>query len=792
MVVNVLICLIILTSQCVHSKVININNDDGTNSTECCVNGMCVCSSLYTALVNIASNTIINVTSKSVAMNNATTMGSGRLANITITGSNVTIMCNNSGSLYCESCNNVTIEGITWDSCGNPNRANIAGVTFNGTSNISLVNCTFQHSQTTAVSLSEVSNYIFIQHCKFLSNMLMQYKVNYRTLDITRSARYSSKYNSSVTIEISKSYFYNNGYHQNLTGIVSQPSLSIDFEDNSTIRCNITLEKIEFMSNRNAINFNFPVLELVNVQLHEILIVNNSCSNGKIKGCIRFVSECESCKVVLSSSNFSGNYGSILDIFIVGNKASFTINNSSFTDGKPASIGLGDDVDGAITISSYGGNTEINMHKVNFTSNQYSVNNLLSFSVTGNQENGCTIFVTECEFRSNILLGSGKILLIDIIVFDDTDVDDVKVQIENTNFDHNIAGSSVVYVTLEGNGDNIDVNLSTVSFANNIASSLHVSACDICLYGFVQFKNNTAESGGAMYLSQGSTVTIGDEATVHFIANIATLNGGAIYVDSQCDGDCTFDIESSNYSAVFTNNSATIVGNSLYFNIPRSCPVITNISDSVSILYMPCQFNYSQPVSGKMMHNISCDQNYTLFNGTGAPIVTSPHELRLYFPYNEGYDVSSTSKRNNAYFIKDNILGHQVKFTGAVFDYFGKLAEPTLFNIQLQCSNTSDCSNYTLIGGDHNHILTHSIDNITIPEVSFQGNRIGNAKHINLTLTLSSMSYSFEKVSTTLVVQLIPCHYRPGYMYSDSFNRCVCYNHTVKCENDFVEIERGY
>ena len=67
---------------------------------------------------------------------------SGKLTNITITGSNVTIICSNSGSVYCESCDHVMIdhEGIIWDRprCSNPrpNGTNIAGVTFNGTSNI--------------------------------------------------------------------------------------------------------------------------------------------------------------------------------------------------------------------------------------------------------------------------------------------------------------------------------------------------------------------------------------------------------------------------------------------------------------------------------------------------------------------------------------------------------------------------------------------------------------------------------------------------------------------------------
>ena len=173
-VVSALICLILFTSQHVHSKVINVNSNNGNDSTECCVHGECACSSLSTALLNIDNDTIINITPHVIALNSTIMMGSGRLTNITITGSNVTIMCNYSGSVYCELCDDIIIEGITWDRCGDPTGTNIAGVTFNCTSKISLVNCTFQHSQLPAVSLLEVSGNILIQSCKFLSNIHSQ------------------------------------------------------------------------------------------------------------------------------------------------------------------------------------------------------------------------------------------------------------------------------------------------------------------------------------------------------------------------------------------------------------------------------------------------------------------------------------------------------------------------------------------------------------------------------------------------------------------------------------------
>ena len=87
-----LIYLSVLTSQCicVYSKVIIVNSNNGNDNTECCVHGECACSSLSTAFHNIVSNTVITITSQSVALNDATTMGTGKLTNITITGSNVT------------------------------------------------------------------------------------------------------------------------------------------------------------------------------------------------------------------------------------------------------------------------------------------------------------------------------------------------------------------------------------------------------------------------------------------------------------------------------------------------------------------------------------------------------------------------------------------------------------------------------------------------------------------------------------------------------------------------------
>ena len=623
MIIGTLVCWIILTNHClcVHSKVIIVNSNNGNDSTECCVNGTCTCSSLSTALLNIDNNTIINITSESVALNNTTTMGSGKLTNITITGSNVTVMCNNSGSVYCESCDDVMIEGITWDRCGDPNGTNIAGVTFNGISNISLINCTFQLSQLLAVSLLLVSN------------------------------------------------------------------------------------------------------------------------NNVIQGC----------------------------------------NNR--------------------------GETSINMFMVNFISNQYTGLVGGALTVILPYENGANhcILLTRCNFVSNRSPSYGAALYIDTRNGNDN------IQIVNTSFDQN-EGASVVY--LQGFlhslvppaplniNYNQAVKIDTSNFTNNIGSALYLSSCNATFSGNLLFRNNTAESGGAMYVEQKTTVTIDDNATVQFINNTAKIHGGAIYVDLMCS--LTFGgmyqiintFQGGAKNSKFINNSARIADNSLYFNVPRpivvhkmskQCSIHTNISDSHSILHVPCNFTYFKNVNGNMIDINPCDLDYTLLNGTGAPIVTSPHELRLYFPFNDGYNISSTSDRN-IYFVRNHILGRPVKFTGAVFDYFGKPTDPTQFNIQLQCSQNSECSAYALMSDNHNYIF---IDNSTILNVNFKGERI-DTTCMNLTVALVSLLYSLNHMNATLVVELVPCIDHPGYTYSEESQTCVCYHHNVKCNDDRNEIKRGY
>ena len=309
--------------QLVHSKVITINITSGNSSLECCTEERCMCASLCIALQHIDSNTTINITSSPVMLEESVKLGSGNLTNITITGSNVTIMCNNSGSVYCELCDDVKIEGITWDRCGDPNGTNIAGVTFNGTSNISLINCTFQHSMhITAVRFLQVSGTASINNCNFLSNSC-EGLLNNSTI---------------VYFSISDSYFYDNGFYCVVDTLALHVYNDGSYSSYPSIWYNINITKTIFLSNMDAATF-YMINSSSSIYLEELVFNNNgnAISTSRYGTSIIELLYGSNNTVSLVNSLFSDNIGAPLSWNVAKeNKAEIMIVNSTFTNNQQA------------------------------------------------------------------------------------------------------------------------------------------------------------------------------------------------------------------------------------------------------------------------------------------------------------------------------------------------------------------------------------------------------------------------------------------------------------------------
>ena len=183
-------------------------------------------------------------------------------------------------------CDNVLIEGITWDRCGDP-EAVIAGLKINKTSNISLVNCTFQNSQTQAVVLQNVLGYVIVENCNFLSN-------KHSPLSVDGGTGYT------MDFIISNTTISGNQVSYSIVDIVS-----------SGIQCSLILKNVQIYNN----TVNKVFLDRISGVFSSKLL----CNVTKI--------DMDEVSVDFNSNGYDeGNV-----VYIVTNAANISINDSMFT-----------------------------------------------------------------------------------------------------------------------------------------------------------------------------------------------------------------------------------------------------------------------------------------------------------------------------------------------------------------------------------------------------------------------------------------------------------------------------
>ena len=132
--------------------------------------GNCSCNSLDYALANLTGNVLINITTDVTL---SSLVKPSNLKSVSIVGhNNPTVNCTNIGGIHFISCHNCIIQGITWHGCGSENVDTNAepGLKLSYSSNITIQNCSFQHSIGQAVVLSEVTGDVNINHCQLVYN----------------------------------------------------------------------------------------------------------------------------------------------------------------------------------------------------------------------------------------------------------------------------------------------------------------------------------------------------------------------------------------------------------------------------------------------------------------------------------------------------------------------------------------------------------------------------------------------------------------------------------------------
>ena len=483
----------------------------GRNS--CCIYGNCSCQSLYSALANLTSNVLINIKTD---VELSSIIQRVNLANVTITGyNNPTVNCNNSGGLHFISCNNCTIEGITWKRCGG---SNISGdekiyaiMQLSNSSNITIQNCSFQHSAGQAVLLSGVAGDVNINYCSFLHNK--QYEGHGTAIHYSPNNKLIV---SSLNIIVSNCNF---SYNERAKSIVY-------FGQPSTKYCDLfNLSNSNFFHNKGV-----PIY-LSNQDLH-------------INGNVKF------------HTNIAENGGGIF----VGDQSNVIFHKSSTVEFKNNTAQTNG---GAIFLTNH---SSI-LFKGYSTSYQcYELYNISDDQMLANSFTTCIV-----QFYNNTANQLGQDIYVDNsnITFDNN----AKVIFDGNALKVLRHSPSAVYIhhnsTFTFKGD------SMVTFTNNVTifdyggngEFLCIDNSTITFEGHskVTFNGNKANygvtNGGAVCAYNDSTISFGGNSNVTFNNNYAH-NGGAMYID------LSIIVFKGNSTVTFNNSKAFGAGGAM--NIERS------------------------------------------------------------------------------------------------------------------------------------------------------------------------------------------------------------------------------
>ena len=619
--------LLALFIQYVEGVIVANKSDDRDDRIVCCTYGNCSCASLYSALANLTSNSLINIMTD-VELSSIISLVD--LANIAITGhNNPTVDCNNSGGIHFISCYNCTIEGITWKRCGSKNIREDRNVypvlhLFNS-SNLTISNCSFQHSIGQSVVLLGVSGDVNIDNCDFLYNTLYEshgaavYYTSNNTLTADLSVKFvinscnfchtesaqsivffghhSVRISECLYVQNSK-FHYNKGvpiyvYNQNLNingkvefyGNIAENGGGIAITDHS----NVTFHKstmIDFTN--NSAMYNGGAVYLINHS--NILFKDRStlyhCQSNERHNILDNGHLTKSYITVLFYRNRAEEYGQHIyahtnSNIIIGDTAEVTFTGITNHD-YPTT--------GAVYVSHYSTVTFQGSSNITFNNNTADNGGAIRIdyysSITFKAN-------SEVMFNDNRAEYSGGALYIDHDSIMTTE-ESTNVVLSNNRAYKNSGGAMYIRnhsnIILKGN--------SMVTFNNNTAFSnggaVHIDENSIIVLegsstatfnyntvdancgairinvdsyfesnhnSTINFNFNRAVNGGALCAHEHSNVTFKENSTVMFYHNIAHVSGGAVHIEFSS----TVKIKGNSTSTVmFSGNIAGTDGGAVF------------------------------------------------------------------------------------------------------------------------------------------------------------------------------------------------------------------------------------
>ena len=315
---------------------------------------------------------------------------------------------------------------------------------------------------------------------------------------------------------------------------------------------------------------------------------------------------------------------------------------------------------------------------------------------------------------------------------------------------------------VDDNGGSLYVdNSSTVEFKENSK---------------VRFVGNIADSGGAIF-SKSSSIFIVGNSFVRFIDNIASRDGGAIYLSDQSNFT-----QLNNSNVTFYHNSASDYGGAVYALLKDSSLNFNSsgihfIENSARTVQSPVYINILQ----KTYENdtLILNQSVTIGNNIDIPLATSPNSLVLYNP------AKCINTNCDIYYMNNIMLGQEIAFDACVLDYYGQPTEAIQFSI-----TGMEHQDYTILGQKYISISC----NRTTQGMSIIGNLQSNKSYnysVNISLYVTRAS-EFKFISVNLIIELSQCH--PGFEYFNKSQRCECYDagNVISCSGSNSTIKRGY
>ena len=261
-----------------------------------------------------------------------------------------------------------------------------------------------------------------------------------------------------------------------------------------------------------------------------------------------------------------------------------------------------------------------------------------------------------------------------------------------------------------------------------------------------EFANNVAlEDGGGIYLNSDSKLIASNNSNITFFGNDANDYGGAIYASLK---ESFIYFNNSNLN--FKDNHAGIIHKPMYLNVPKSC----NSSCVSHSVYMP---------------------NKTVAFTTSSKLVL----------YNPAKCINENGISCDTYYMKNIMLGQQIKLDACVLDYFNQPIETATEFLITGISH----QNYNIAGSKYLSILC----NYTTQGISVIGNLYSNIpQNFSATISKHIIRTSELKVSVNLIIELSQCHL--GFWYSNDSQKCECYNsdNIISCSDSNSTIKRGY